>query len=136
MTDTWRFIVVMLLVITLVTLLPLVAEAQSGRTAQVREEHSGDCSKMKGIKQARCERHELMYEKCHAIRGEAHFVCDSDFIKANPLDCAKLSGAAAEICRAELEAVATCEQRQGREFVRCERETLTARGIGDNDPRY
>lgn len=130
MTDTWRFMVVMLLVITLATLLPLVAEAQSGRTAPVRQGHNGDCSKMTGIAQARCERHERRYEKCHAIRGESHHECDRQFIVANPLDCRTLSAEDARACEHEREAVRACSAVSGRGFFRCVSGLLRA------DPRH
>jgi hypothetical protein len=124
MNDTWRFVITFLLVLVLGALLPLVADARGERG------HHGDCSRITGIKQAHCERHEWMYGKCHAIRGEAHHECDRQSILANPLDCAKLSGADVEACRAELEATKNCEDRRGSEFFRCMREALVA------DPRH
>jgi len=130
MTDTWRFIVVVLLVITVAALLPFAVNAQNDRTPQAREGHHGDCSNMTGIKQARCERHEKMFEKCHAVRGEAHHECDREFILANPLDCSALAGNDAVACEREREAVRACSAESGRGFFRCVREALRA------DPRH
>lgn len=48
------------------------------------DRHVSDCATLTGIAEARCKRHEHMYEKCHAIRGEAHHECDRQFIAADP----------------------------------------------------
>lgn len=55
MTDTWRFIVVVILVLTVATLLPFVAEAQSGRASQSREGHHGDCRTLSADDARACE---------------------------------------------------------------------------------
>jgi hypothetical protein len=54
MNDTWRFVITFLSVLALAALLPLLADARD------RGGHHDDCSKMSGIQQARCERHERM----------------------------------------------------------------------------
>lgn len=106
----------------LVLLLALPAHAQRG--------HVPDCSQFEGIRKARCERHEKMYDKCHAIRGEAHHECDRQFLIENRLDCAAVSGGDAAACEAERDAVFACKDETGRAFFRCARERLRA------DPRH
>ncbi len=78
-----------------------------------------DCTTLAGISKARCERHERMYETCHAIRGEAHHECDRQFIVANPLDCRTLSAEDARACEHEREVVRACSAEFGRGFFRC-----------------
>ena len=85
------------------------------------DSHLSDCGKKEGINKARCERHEAMATKCSAIKGDAHFQCDRDYLMVNPLDCTKLSGKDGEQCKAEVAAFKTCEANQGREFMKCVR---------------
>ena len=85
------------------------------------DSHVGDCVKKEGINKARCERHETMAAKCGAIKGDAHFQCDRDYLLANPLDCSKQTGKDGEQCKAEVAAFKTCEANQGREFMKCVR---------------
>ncbi|HEX5162541.1 MAG TPA: hypothetical protein VFV88_12530 [Steroidobacteraceae bacterium] len=92
--------------------------------------HVPECSQFEGIRKVRCERHEKMYDQCHAISGPAHHECDRQFLIAHPLDCTALSGGDAGTCQAEVEAVAACKDREGREFFACARERLRA------DPRH
>jgi hypothetical protein len=79
--------------------------------------HVGDCSKKEGVEKARCERHQKMAEKCGALKGEAHHVCDREFLLANPLDCKAQSGKSAAACEAEVKAFKTCEPKAGVEFM-------------------
>jgi hypothetical protein len=92
--------------------------------------HHADCKALDGLKKARCERHEKMFAKCHAIAGEAHHECDREFIVANPLDCPALQGDDLARCNAEREAVASCKDQVGRAFFSCVGATLRA------DPRH
>ena len=94
------------------------------------ESHVGSCVKKDGVERARCERHEKMAEKCGLIKGEAHFACDREFLIANPLDCKKQSGKAAEACEAEIAAFKTCEPKAGREFMRCVKSTAGESPMG------
>ena len=103
-------------------LLPAAAAAQRS--------HGDDCTKLEGVKKARCERHERMFDKCGPIKGEAHFDCDRDFLIANPLDCVPLKGADRTACIAEREALVVCRGQGGRAFFECARERLRA------DPRH
>ena len=99
-------------------------------TAWAQRGHMPDCSTLEGIRKARCERHEKMYDKCHAIRGEAHHECDRVFLIVNPLDCAVLSERDAALCTAEGDAVAACKDQTGRAFFKCAAERLRT------DPRH
>jgi hypothetical protein len=130
MNDRWRFVTVVGLLVAFGTLLPVVANPQSEPSRQAGEAHHGDCGKMTGIKRARCERHARMYEKCHAIRGEAHHECDREFIRCNPLDCSALSGGDARACEREREAVRACGEKSGGEFFHCVAKLLRT------DPRH
>jgi len=77
------------------------------------QSHVGDCSKKEGVEKARCERHEKMAEKCGPLKGEAHFVCDREFL-----------------CEAEVKAFKTCEPKQSREFMKCVKETIGISPMG------
>lgn len=92
--------------------------------------HQFDCQQRTGIDRARCERHERMFAKCGPIKGEAHFVCDREFLLAHPLDCKALAGEDAQQCRCEVDAFAFCEPNAGREFMRCVRERAKASPMG------
>jgi hypothetical protein len=96
---------------------PLLAAIIPGVQAQ----HRFDCANSSGVEKARCERHERMFEKCGPLTGDAHHACDREFLLANPLPCAALSGPDAERCGKEVEAFKACEAQPGREFVRCVR---------------
>ena len=85
------------------------------------ENHVGSCAKATGVNKARCERHETMAAKCGAVKGDAHFACDREYLIANPLDCTKLAGVESAQCKAEVAAFKTCELDQGREFMKCVR---------------
>lgn len=130
MSDARRSTRIAVLSLALAALLPFVASGQSEGRHVAQPGHHGDCGKMTGIKQARCERHERMFEKCHAIRGEAHHECDRQFIVNNPLDCSQLAGGEARACEQERDAVRACSAESGRAFFRCVREVLRA------DPRH
>lgn len=98
--------------------------------APSKDGHVGNCVQKEGVEKARCDRHSKMAEKCGPVKGEAHFVCDRDFLLANPLDCSKLTGKATEACNAELKAFKTCEANQGREFMTCVRTTTGESPMG------
>ena len=106
------------------------APASAQVPAKRDDGHVSDCTRLPGIARARCERHERMYEKCHAIRGEAHHECDRQFIVANPLDCSQLAGGDARACEQERDAVRACSAEAGRAFFRCVSRLLQA------DPRH
>jgi len=78
------------------------------------QSHVGDCSKKEGVEKARCERHEKMAEKCGPLKGEAHFVCDREFL----------------LGEAEVKAFKTCEPKQSREFMKCVKETIGISPMG------
>ena len=92
--------------------------------------HEVDCKGKSGIALARCERHQKMAAQCGSISGEAHFVCDRQFLLANPLDCKPLAGDDAKRCSAEAAAFKTCEAKAGGEFMRCVRDLLKANPEG------
>ncbi|MCA3053771.1 MAG: hypothetical protein ING54_12120 [Rhodocyclaceae bacterium] len=94
------------------------------------QSHVGDCSKKEGVEKARCERHEKMAEKCGPLKGEVHFVCDREFLLANPLSCKLFTGKAGAECEAEVKAFKTCEPKQSREFMKCVRETTGISPMG------
>jgi hypothetical protein len=94
------------------------------------KDHVGECAKKEGTEKLRCERHTKMAEKCGPIKGEAHFVCDREFLLANPLNCQSLSGKFAESCEAERKAFKTCEANQGREFMKCVKQTTGESPMG------
>lgn len=101
--------------------------------ANEHQKHVGDCSKKEGVEKLRCERHTKMAEKCGPIKGEAHFVCDREFLLANPLVCKSLVGNDAkqsEACEAELKAFKTCEPKTGREFIKCVKQTTGQSPMG------
>jgi hypothetical protein len=110
-----------LITILFVSLATMNAFAQS---------HVGDCAKRDGVEKARCERHEKMAEKCGPLKGEAHFVCDREFLLANPLSCKPFTGKAGLECEAEVKAFKTCEPKQSREFMRCVKETTGVSPMG------
>lgn len=92
--------------------------------------HVGACEKKEGIEKPRCERHLKMAEKCGPLKGDAHFVCDREFLIANPLDCVKLADKAANSCAAETKAFKTCEANQGRDFMKCVANTTNESPMG------
>lgn len=92
--------------------------------------HVGDCATRTGVEKARCERHTQMAEKCGPLKGEAHFVCDREFLLANPLDCTKLTDKAKTSCEAEVSAFKTCEKNAGLEFMRCVKTTTGESPMG------
>jgi hypothetical protein len=94
------------------------------------QSHVGDCTKKDAVEKARCERHEKMAEKCGPLNGEAHFVCDREFLLANPLSCKPFTGKAGAECEAELKAFQTCEPKQSREFMKCVKETTGISPMG------
>jgi len=94
------------------------------------QSHVGDCSKKDGVEKSRCERHEKMALKCGPLKGDAHFVCDREFLLANPLNCKPFAGKAAGECDAELKAFKTCEAKQSREFMRCVKDTTGVSPMG------
>lgn len=123
-----QIVVLLLLVLGLIYAGPF---APASAQAPARDDrHVSDCATLAGIAKARCERHERMYEKCHAIRGEAHHECDREFIVANPLDCGVLISNDARACENEREAVRACTAESGRGFFRCVSGLLRA------DPRH
>lgn len=93
-------------------------------------EHVSGCDKKEGVEKLRCERHVKMAEKCGPLKGDAHFVCDREFLIANPLDCAKLTDSAANSCLAEIKAFKSCETNQGREFMKCVAKTTNESPMG------
>ncbi|MCA2999854.1 MAG: hypothetical protein ING75_14755 [Rhodocyclaceae bacterium] len=94
------------------------------------QSHVGDCTKKVAVEKARCERHEKMAEKCGPLKGEAHFVCDREFLLANTLSCKPFIGAASAECEAEVRAFKTCEPKQGREFMKCVKDTTGISPMG------
>lgn len=92
--------------------------------------HGIDCSGRSGIDLARCERHQKMAARCGPIKGEAHFVCDREFLLAHPLECKVLAGDDGKRCQAEVAAFKTCEPQAGREFMRCVRDEVKASPMG------
>lgn len=92
--------------------------------------HVGDCSQRSGIAKARCERHEKMFAKCGSIAGEAHFVCDREYLLAHPLDCSAIDSGDRKLCAAEIAAFTTCEAKPGRGFMRCVRGEINASPMG------
>lgn len=99
-------------------------------SANDHKAHVGDCAKKEGTEKLRCERHTKMAEKCGPLKGEAHFVCDREFLLANPLTCKTLTGKFATSCEAELNAFKTCEPKQSREFMKCVKETTGESPMG------
>ena len=96
--------------------------------------HLADCTRVEGVAKERCERHMKIGEKCGAIKGEAHYVCDQEFLVANPLNCPKYGAsgqeADAKSCQKELDAVKTCSTKTGREFIKCVSTTAGASPMG------
>jgi hypothetical protein len=92
--------------------------------------HEFKCAEKIGIDRARCERHEKMFAKCGPLKGEAHFVCDREFLLANPLQCTALAGDDVKRCEAEVAAFKVCEPKSGREFMRCVRDEIKASPMG------
>jgi hypothetical protein len=82
------------------------------------QSHVGDCTKKDAV------------EKCGPLKGEAHFVCDREFLLANPLSCKPFTGKAGAECEAELKAFQTCEPKQSREFMKCVKETTGISPMG------
>ena len=94
------------------------------------QSHVADCAKQDGVEKSRCERHQKMAVECGPIKGEGHFVCDREFLLANPLQCKPFTGKAQIECEAELAAFKTCESKQSREFMKCVRETTGISPMG------
>ncbi len=92
--------------------------------------HEFNCAARSGIDRARCERHEKMFAKCGPIKGEAHFVCDREFLLAHPLQCTALAGDDVKRCEAEVAAFKVCEPKPGREFMRCVRDEIKVSPMG------
>lgn len=92
--------------------------------------HVGSCDEKTGVEKARCERHQKMFDKCGVLKGEEHFICDREFLRANPLDCGKQTGAEKAKCEKEVAAFKTCETQQGREFMRCVRKEAGSSPMG------
>jgi hypothetical protein len=96
--------------------------------------HVADCTRVEGVAKERCERHMKIAEKCGAIKGEAHYVCDQEFLLANPLNCPKYAAVGPEAdalsCKKELDAVKTCGDKKGREFIKCVSTTAGASPMG------
>ncbi len=109
-------------------------------------DHVGTCTERTGIDKARCERHSIMAKKCGALRGDAHFSCDREFLIANPLDCNQLTdngkdkdkdkdkdkgkGKAKASCEAEGNAFKTCEAQLGIAFMKCVKTTTGESPLG------
>lgn len=109
-------LLVFIAVVTLIWLaIPLPAAA-----------HKVDCAGRTGNDLARCERHQAMAAKCGPIQGEAHFVCNREFLLAHPLRCEALTGDDTKRCEAERAAFKTCEPQGGRAFLVCVRDTTMA----------
>ena len=94
------------------------------------QSHVPDCATRAGIEKARCERHTYMFAKCGSVKGEAHFVCDREFLLANPLDCQSVGERDGAACMAEVNAMKTCEPKAGREFMRCVRDEIKTSPMG------
>jgi hypothetical protein len=96
--------------------------------------HIVDCTRVEGIAKERCERHMKIAEKCGAIKGEAHYICDQEFLIANPLNCSKYVSSGQETdalsCKKEIDAVKTCADKKGREFIKCVSTTAGASPMG------
>jgi hypothetical protein len=96
--------------------------------------HVADCTRVEGVAKERCERHMKIAEKCGAIKGEAHYICDQEFLVANPLSCAKYAAVGQEAdalsCKKEIDAVKTCADKKGREFIKCVSTTAGASPMG------
>lgn len=92
--------------------------------------HLGDCTRVEGVRKARCERHQQMALKCSVLKGDAHFACDREFLLANPLKCDALAGADADACRGEVAAFRSCEPNAGVEFMRCVRKATGESPMG------
>lgn len=92
--------------------------------------HVGGCDEKVGIEKARCERHQKMFDKCGVLKGEEHFVCDRQFLLANPLDCSKQSGEEKNKCDKEIAAFKTCEANPGLAFMRCVRKEAGSSPMG------
>lgn len=98
------------------------------------EAHVADCTRVEGVAKERCERHMKIAEKCGSIKGEAHYVCDQEFLLANPLNCPKYGAVGQEAdalaCKKEIDAVKTCGDKKGREFIKCVSTTAGASPMG------
>lgn len=101
------------------TKLALVSLTAISSSSFAADGHVSGCEKKNGIEKLRCERHLTTAEKCGPLKGDAHFACDREFLIANPLECTKLAGKAADSCIAETKAFKTCETNQGRDFMKC-----------------
>lgn len=113
---TWLEILAFIAVVTLIWLaIPWPAAA-----------HKVDCAGRTGIDLARCERHQAMAAKCGPIQGEAHLVCDREFLLAHPLRCEALSSDETKRCEAERAAFRDGEPQAGRAFLVCVRDTMKA----------
>lgn len=113
----------------------LLAIAALFATAVPAQAHEVDCKGSTGIELARCERHAKVAGQCGKITGDAHFVCDRDYLIANPLDCKTLAGDEVQQCKAEIVAIENCKGKQaGREFMQCVRAEAKANPMGGNKP--
>ncbi len=105
-----------------------------GALSFAAEAHVADCTRVEGVAKERCERHVKIAEKCSSIKGEAHYVCDQEFLLANPLNCPKYAAVGQEAdglsCKKELDAVKTCGDKKGRDFIKCVRTTAGASPMG------
>lgn len=114
-----------------VFLVVVVTQLGTAVPAAHAQSHTFDCQTRSGIERARCERHERMYAKCGPLKGEAHFMCDREFLLATPLDCKSLDADDAKRCSAETVAFKSCEvHAEGRAFLRCVRDTIRANPMG------
>jgi hypothetical protein len=92
--------------------------------------HTNDCAKKDGMEKLRCERHVEMAKKCGPLKGEAHFVCDREFLLANPISCKPLADKTLAACEAEQKAFKTCEPKTSREFMKCVKTTTGESPMG------
>jgi hypothetical protein len=92
--------------------------------------HTSDCAKKDGMEKLRCERHVEMAKKCGPLKGEAHFICDREFLLANPISCKPLTVKALVACEAEQKAFKTCEPKMSRDFMKCVKDTAGESPMG------
>ncbi len=92
--------------------------------------HTSDCIKRDGMEKLRCERHVEMAKKCGPIKGEVHFVCDREFLLANPISCKPLADKVLASCEAEQKAFKSCEPKMSRDFMKCVKETTSESPMG------
>ena len=71
-----------------------------------------------------------MAQQCGPLAGEAHFVCDRQFLLGHPLNCQALQGDDLQRCADETAAMTRCEPKAGREFLRCVRDEIKASPMG------